>query len=159
MASLYDINARLATYEMEIDPETGEWLNSDELDALKLEKEEKRENIALYIKNIEAEASAIKAEMQNFDDRYKRLMRKAEKLREYLASDLNGEEFKTTRVEIKFRKSESVEILNEDAIPERFLDIRVERKPQKSEIKKFLKNTDEEIPWAKLNVKQNLQLK
>lgn len=162
MSSLYEINARLASYEMEFDAETGEWLNEDELTALNMEHDEKRENIALYIKNIEAEANAVKAEKDNFDDRYKKLMRKADRLRDYLAQDLGGEPFKTSRVDIKFRKSESVEILNEDAVPDRFLDISVVRKPQKAEIKKYLKGiegSDEEVPWARINTKYNLQLK
>ena len=162
MSSLYEINARLASYEMEFDESTGEWINEDELTALNMEHDEKRENIALYIKNIEAEDSAVVAERDNFDERHKRLKRKAERLRDYLAQDLGGEPFKTSRVDIKFRKSESVEILNEDAVPDRFLDISIVRKPQKAEIKKYLKSiegSDEEVPWARINTKYNLQLK
>jgi hypothetical protein len=56
-------------------------------------------------------------------------MNKAARLREYLTADLNGEPFKTNRVAISFRKSESVNIINEDAVPDRFLDISVVRKP------------------------------
>lgn len=162
MSSLYELNVRLATYEMEFDPDTGEWINEDELESLKMEKDEKRENIALWIKNLEAEANMVKAEAKNLDDRYKRLMRKANNLHDYLALDLNGEPFKTARVECRWRKSESVEILNEDAVPDRFLEISVVRKPQKNEIKKYLKGLEgsgEEVPWARLDKKNNLSLR
>ena len=159
MASLYEINEKLAMYEMEFDDD-GVWINEDELAELQMAKEEKRENIALYIKNIEAEANAVKAEKQVFDDRYKRLMNKASKLRDYLTADLNGEPFKTSKVAITFRKSESVNIINEDAVPERFLDISVVRKPIKSDIKKYLKEAEakgEDVPWAQIETKKNIQ--
>lgn len=161
MASLYEINEKLVNYRMEFD-EDGVWINEDELNALQMEKDEKRENIALWIKNIEAEANAVKAESKNLDDRYKRLINKATRLLDYLAADLNGEPFKTSKVECRWRKSESVEILNEDAIPERFLDIQVVRKPMKNEIKKHLKGIEgsgEEVPWARLDKKNNLSLR
>ena len=159
MSSLYEINKSLALYEMKFD-EDGVWINEDELERLQMAKDEKRENIALYIKNIEAEATAVKAEKQVFDERYKKLMNKASRLREYLTADLNGEPFKTSRVAISFRKSESVNIINEDAVPDRFLDISVVRKPIKSDIKKYLKEAEakgEEVPWAKIESKKNIQ--
>ena len=31
MSSLYELNAKLASYQMEFDPDTGEWINEDEL--------------------------------------------------------------------------------------------------------------------------------
>lgn len=160
--SLYEINEQLAHYEMEFDPDTGEWINEDELTELNIARETKREGIALYIKSLEAEANAVKAESKNLDERYKRLLNKATKLHDYLEADLNGEPFKTPRVECRWRKSEAVKILNEDAVPERFLDIQVVRKPMKNDIKKYLKEAEaknENIPWAKLEEKQNLQLK
>lgn len=161
MASLYELNEKLAKYQMEFD-EDGVWVNEDELTELKMAKEEKRENIALWVKNIEAEAQAVYTEAKNLMDRHKRLVNKANNLHDYLALDLNGEPFKTSRVEVKWRKSESVEITNEDAVPDRFLDISVVRKPMKNEVKKYLKEAEakgEEVPWARLNRKNNMMLK
>lgn len=162
MASLYEINAKLMVYEMEFDPDTGEWLNEDELDALKMERDEKIENICLWVKNLRAEASAIKSEEKALADRRKAKENKADRLEQYVASNLDGKPFETSKVKVTFRKSESVNILNEEAIPDRFLDIQVVRKPLKSEIKKFLKGLEgskEEVPWARLDKKNNLQLK
>lgn len=162
MASLYEINAKLMVYEMEFDSDTGEWLNEDELDALKMERDEKIENICLWVKNLRAEASAIKSEEKALADRRKAKENKADRLEQYVASNLDGKPFETSKVKVTFRKSESVNILNEEAIPDRFLDIQVVRKPLKSEIKKFLKGLEgskEEVPWARLDKKNNLQLK
>ena len=162
MASLYEINAKLATYEMEFDPDTGEWLNENELDALKMERDEKIENICLWVKNLRAEASAIKAEEKALADRRKAKENKADRLEQYVASNLDGKPFETSKVKVTFRKSESVNILNEEAIPDRFLNIEVVRKPQKAEIKKYLKSLEgsgEEVPWATIEKKNNIGIK
>lgn len=161
MASLYEINTKLALYEMEFD-EDGCWVNEDELDALTMERDEKIEQICLWIKNLEAESNAVKAERQNFAEREKKLGNKIDRLRGYVSANLDGKPFKTSKVVCSFRKSESVEILREDAVPERFLDISVVRKPMKSNIKKYLKEAEargEEVPWARIEEKRNLQLK
>lgn len=160
--SLYEINSLIANYEMVFDPDTGEWLNESDLDSLKIAREEKIESICLWIKNLRAEASAIKDEEKNLADRRKAKEAKADRLKEYVSSNLQGKPFETSKVKVTFRKSESVEILNEDAVPESFLDIKVVRQPMKAEIKKRLEEAEakgEEIPWARLNVKQNMQLK
>ena len=67
MANLYELTAQLENFELEVDEETGEITNLDELDALQLERDEKIENIALWVKNLTADAAAIKAEAQNLN--------------------------------------------------------------------------------------------
>lgn len=159
--SLYEINSLIANYEMQFD-EDGVWENESELDELNLAREEKIEGICLWIKNLRAEASAIKDEEKNLAERRKAKEAKADRLESYVSSNLQGKPFETSKVKVTFRKSESVEILNEDAVPESFLDIQVVRKPMKAEIKKRLKEAEakgEEIPWARINTKQNMSLK
>ena len=161
MSSLYELNAKLLAYEMKFD-ENGEWINEDELTELQMAKEEKREGIALYIKNLEAEAQAVYTEKENFDERYKRLINEANHLHDYLAFDLDGEEFKTSKVEIKWRKSEAVEILDESKVPDKYVKCSVVRKPLKNEIKKYLKGiegSDEQCEWARLNKRNNMSIK
>lgn len=160
--SLYEINEKILNFRYEIDEETGEILNIDELDNLNLAFDEKIENLCLYAKSLRAEASAIKTEEKNLKERREAKERKADNIEDYIARNLNGRKFETPRVKVSWRKSESVEILNEDAVPDSFLDIQVVRKPMKAEIKKRLKEAEakgEEIPWAKLNVKQNMNMK
>lgn len=161
MASLYELNAKLAVYEMEFD-EDGCWVNEDELNAIHMERDEKIEQICLWIKNLRGEAEMVKAEAKNLTDRAKRLTNKADNLEKYVASNLDGKPFKTSKVNVTWRKSESVEILDESKIPEKYLDISVTRKPVKAEIKKYLKGiegSEEPCDWARLDKKNNLQLK
>ena len=160
--SLYEINEKILNFRYEFDEDTGELLNETELDELNMAREEKIENLCLYAKSLRAEASAIKDEEKNLKERREAKENKADRIEDYIARNLNGAKFETPRVKISWRKSESVEILNEDAVPERFLDIQVVRKPQKAEIRKRLKEAEakgEEIPWARLNVNNNMSLK
>ena len=60
MASLYEINQAIMDC---MDMETGEILDVQQLDALQMQLEDKLEGIGCWIKNLEAEAAAYKAEM------------------------------------------------------------------------------------------------
>lgn len=160
--NLYELDAALARYEMQFDPETGEWLNEDELTSLEMERDKKIENIALYIKNIAAEAAAIKTEIDNLTARLRSLVTKQKRLLEYLQSALHGEKLNTPRVAVTYRKSKSVEILDENAAPDQFVECKVERKPIKSKIKKYLEGIDgsgQKVEWAKIVEKENMQVK
>lgn len=161
MSSLYELNARILTFEMEFD-EDGVWCNEDVLDALQMERDEKIEQICLWIKNLRAEAQMVTAEAKNLTDRAKKLTNKADNLERYVAGNLDGKPFKTSKVNVTWRKSESVNIISEDAIPDRFMDIQVVREPVKKTIKAYLKEAEEkgeEVPWAKIEQKNNIQLK
>lgn len=161
MSSLYELNARILTFEMEFD-EDGVWCNEDVLDALQMERDEKIEQICLWIKNLRAEAQMVTAEAKNLTDRAKKLTNKADNLERYVASNLDGKPFKTSKVNVTWRKSESVNITDESLIPDRFMDIQVVRKPVKKTIKAYLKEAEakgEEVPWAKIEQKNNPTIK
>lgn len=104
---LYEIDEAILSC---IDTETGEILDADKLNALQIEREEKLENVALWIKDLTAEAAALKAEKQAFADRQKAAENKAESLKKWLTEALAGEKFKTTRVAVSFRKTKSVQV-------------------------------------------------
>lgn len=104
-----------------IDPETGEISDFEKFDALTMERETKLENVALWIKNLKAEAEAYKAEKQAFADRQKAAENKAESLKRYLEHALDGQAFKTTKVAVSFRKTKSVEIDNVLDLPAEYL--------------------------------------
>ena len=110
--TLYEINAQLEELiANSVDPETGELvIDPAALDELNLEREEKVEGIALYIKDLKATAAAIKAEMDNLKARYDSAKNKAERLTDYLKENLHGEKFSTPKVAISYRNSTSVEI-------------------------------------------------
>lgn len=156
--NLYELNKAIADFDLEIDEETGEVLNADELDQITLARDEKIENIALWVKDLLAEADAIKAEEQALAKRRKQAENKADWLKRYVAQALEGEKFKTPRVAISYRTSEAVEILDEDLIPEEFLMIKTEYKPDKKAIKDELK-VGGEVEGAVLVKRTSLQIK
>ena len=162
MASLYEINNAIAMYEMKFDPDTGEWINESELDALQMDRNEKIESLLLWAKNLNAEGMAIKAEDDVLKDRYKRIENKIRRIEDYVAGSLAGEKFSTPRVEVTWRKSEKVIIPDGFKVPDKFVNLSVERTPVKAEIKKYLKSiegTDEKCEWASLEVKNNMSVK
>ena len=110
------------------------------------------------MKDLLAEAEAIKAEEQALAKRRKQAENKADWLKRYVAQALEGEKFKTPRVAISYRTSEAVEILDEDLIPEEFLMIKTEYKPDKKAIKDELK-VGGEVEGAVLVKRTSLQIK
>ena len=96
-----------------VDLETGEIIDTEKLDKLQMEKEKKLENVACWIKDLKAEAEALKNEKQTLAERQRVAENKAESLKKWLAYALQGEKFKTTKCAISFRKSEAVEVTDE----------------------------------------------
>jgi len=116
--NLFEINNELMQC---FDAETGEILNPESLEALNMERERKIENIALWIKDLTAEAAALKAEKQAFEERQKAAEKKAENLKKYLLSALGGENFKTVKAAVTFRKSQKVEVPDVYKLDENFV--------------------------------------
>ena len=155
MSSLYEINEQLLNLT---DSETGEIEDWSAFEALQLARDEKIENIALYYKNLLAEAAALKAEEKSFSDRRKRAENKAESLKNYLATSLNGSKFNTTKVSISYRKSTSVEV-DETKLPANWLrEIPASYVVDKVEIAKALK-AGEAIEGATLVTNNKIQVK
>ena len=105
--SLYEINR--AILEL-VDPETGEIMDGEAFDQLQMERVDKLENIACWIKNLVADGAALRAEEVALAERRKKVERKVERLKSYLAEALGGEKFETTRCSVSFRKTTKVEI-------------------------------------------------
>lgn len=96
--TLFEIDKAIADFEWEIDPDTGEVLNPHGLDELQMAREQKCENVALLIKNKEAEMNAVAEQEKTFASRKKSLGNEIDRLKDYLAYALGGEKFKTDRV-------------------------------------------------------------
>lgn len=108
--TLYEIDAKMREL---IDPETGELKNYDDFAALDMERSAKIENTGEYIKNLKAEATAIKAEIDALNARYKAAANRAASLTDYLAAFLSGERFTSPRLAISYRKSTALEFEDE----------------------------------------------
>ena len=163
MAFLYEVAAQYAEVlnNLQIDEETGEVLNAGELEIAAEEFDAKVESFALYVKNLRAEAEAIKAEQKTLGERRNALERKTERIEDALAAAMvaaGRAKFETARVALSFRRSESVAITDEGAIPLVFMRETVKYEPDKVYIKQLIK-AGEAIPGARLEEKQNLQIK
>ena len=108
--TIYEINEEILNC---IDLETGEIIDIDKLNELEFERDAKIENVACWIKELKAEAEAIKAEKLALAERQKVAENKAESLKKWLTFALNGEKFKTAKCSVSFRKTESVEVTDE----------------------------------------------
>ena len=151
---LYEINQQILNC---IDKETGEIVDIEKLNDLQMAKDEKLENLALWYKDLLAEANALKEEKEAFAAREKAAKNKAESIKNFLAYALNGENFKTTKCALSFRKSEKTVIDDIYSVPENFLKYS-EPKADLTGIKKAIKN-GEEINGAHLEETQNIQIK
>lgn len=144
------------------DEETGEILfDADNLEALEAARDAKWEGCAIIIKQLDAEAAAFKAEEAALAERSKAKEAKAQRMREYLANSLlaaNEPKFETARCALSFRRSESVEIVDAEALPADLCTVKQTVSPDKAAIKKLLK-AGEAVDGAQLIVKQNIQVK
>ena len=155
MPNLYEINK--AIFEC-VDAETGEIIDIEALDALMMERDEKLENVACYIKNLLADADALKAEKDKLADREKRCRSKAESLKKYLSDNLHGAAFSTAKCEISFRRSEAVEVADVTLLPAELLRVKTTYEPKKDAIKAAIK-AGQVINGCTLVENLNLQLK
>lgn len=121
-----------------IDMETGEIVNEELLNDLQMERDAKIENVALWIKELKAEAEALKAEKLAFAERQKVTENKMESLKKWLAYALNGEKFKTVRASVTFRTTDKVEVADIYKLDENYLRYK-EPEADKDAIKKAIK--------------------
>ena len=113
MRALYDIDAAILAC---VDMETGEILDPEKLDALQMEREQKLEGVALWVKDLKAEAEAVKAEADKLTARKKALDNKIDGLKQWLLFALGGEKLKTARCNVYQTHSQKVVIDDEKAL-------------------------------------------
>ena len=157
--TLYEIDQQISkAIELGYDPETGEILDDTALRELEMARDEKIENICLYIKDLKAESAAIKAEKASLDERQRASDRKAESLSNYLQAMLNGENFKSAKCAVSYRKVSSVQIVDADLIPEDLQRKKVVVEPDKTAIKEKIK-AGHMVPGARLEERQSMSVK
>lgn len=170
MANLYELNQSIIELLENgfnlacVDPETGEIDEkkaAEYLEQLQIERAEKVENIALYIKNLDADAEKIKDEEKSLKARREAKEKKAERLREYLKSSMlafNEPKFETARVALSFRTSKAVVIDDIEKLDKKYITEKVSYTPDKTAIKKAI--TDGvPVTGARLEENKNLQIR
>ena len=165
MASLYEIDRDIQAFIdnlFDAADENGEVdIDISILDDLKEQRQTKIENIALYIKNLASEASAIKEEEITLGDRRKRLERKCEALKGILVRSMmehGDKELSSPRYCAKIRESKAVEIFDEDHLQKKYLVKKVEFKPDKKAIKEAIES-GASVKGARIITNHNLNLK
>ena len=163
MRALYEIDQEILDC---CDLETGEILDSEKLDALQMERERKLEGVALWVKDLTAEAAAVKEEADKLTARKKALDNKITALKTWLLYALRGEKLKTPRCNVYQTHSQKLTVENEGALirflqslekPERFLRFK-DPELRKDDIKKALKD-GYEIPGAALEETESVVIK
>ena len=146
--------------DMEIDDQTF----ADTLEGLAGDLEVKATNVALFIRNLEANADAIKAAEKGMADRRKSLEAKVERIKQYLLENMlrtGISKIESPYLCLSVRKNPpSVEVLSLDLIPDEYFDIPDPPPPalNKARLKDDLK-AGVIIEGAKLIAGQSLQIK
>ena len=142
--TLYEITDKYLKVldNLEIDEETGEILNAEELDELSGAFEEKSEAVACYIKNSEVFIGDLKAEEANLAKRRKQTEKRIDYLKNVLTACLDA----AGRDKV------------EKALPADFVVETVTTKPDKTAIKKAIQS-GQEVSGASLVENRNLQIK
>ena len=114
--------------------------------------------IACFIKNLRADAEALKAEKVRLGKRQSAAERTAERVTAYLEQWLPaGLKIKDSRAALSWRRSEFVDVqATVDDLPAEF--VRVKREADVSAIKTALKD-GQSLSFARLGERQNLQIK
>ncbi len=105
--TLYEIDNRLQEL---VDPETGEIADYEAFEALDMERTHKLENMACWVKNMEATANGIASEVKALQARKAAIVKRAERIAGYLQEALAGQKFETPRCAVTYRKSTAVEV-------------------------------------------------
>lgn len=158
---LYKINEQLERLindgALFVDTETGEVFDDKALDELAIDWDTKVTNTGCLIKNMEADAIAMKNEIDALKGRRERLEKRIDSLKKYLSFCLEGKKFHSPQVDISFRKSEQVEA-DIARLPAEYIISVTTSKPNKIKLKEALKRNIS-IEGAALIEKKNIQIK
>jgi hypothetical protein len=155
MANLYEIDQGILGC---LDLETGEVIDPERLESLQMERDQKIENVACWVKNLLSDADAIKAEKEALADREAKCRKKAEDLKKWLGMALEGQKFTTARCAVSFRRSEQVEVEDVALIPAELLRVKTAVEADKTAIKAAIKE-GKEVNGCHLVERQSVQIK
>lgn len=168
--TLYDIDAQIAALDcaaeddMLIDAETGELISvSQALDALRMEREAKVENVACWVKNLCAEADAIREEENRLVKRRKAAETKAANLKAWLLSAMTREDgttdkLKTGRVAVSVKRNPPSTVVDDALLPSTYKVAKITYQANKELIKRELLSGGE-VPGAHLEYGRSVVIK
>ncbi len=156
--NLYELSTAFQQVQnMDLDPE----VMQDTLDSIEDAIENKAENIAKLIRNLESDVTAYKEEEERLKTKRQATENKVKWLKTYLEDNmkLTGKtKFKSGMFNFSIQKNPaSVNITDEKAIPEEFL-IQQPPKVDKTSLKEILKRGIE-VPGAELKQTEGLRIR
>lgn len=156
--NLYELSQNyLAVQDMDLEPET----LKDTLDSIEEAIEVKAENIAKWIRNLEADKKAFEEEEKRFKEKKQAAGNRIKSLKLYLEDNmrLTGKtKFKAGFFSFAIQNNPpSVEVFDEALIPKQFL-IEQPVKIDRAGIKELLK-AGEEVPGAELKHSSDLRIR
>ena len=150
---------RQALERIEVDAETGEILNADELNAVTIDATEKIASTAKFIREQEAEMKAMKQAIDDIKARMDSKKHRIEYLKNLtLAAVTTTGTVETADIRVSLRKTESVEVSDIEDLPKDFVTQKVSFAADKMAIKRAIKS-GQEIAGAQLVVGHSLQIK
>lgn len=162
--TLYEIDAAILAC---VDQESGEIIDPEALTALQMERERKLEGVALWVKDLRAEAEAIGNEIKSLTARKKAAENRAESLKTWLGGALAGEVFKTPKVRISYTHNSRLNVIDEQSVvnyiqthyqdPEEYLRFQLPE-IRKDAVKAAIKD-GAEIPGACLEPTESVVIK
>lgn len=158
---LYEISdaIRAALDHIDVDPETGEILNADNLHAVEAEASEKIEATALYLRELDAEAKAAKDEADRMIARVKSMQKRSDYLKAMLLDALHATgKVKTARVTVSIRTTQAVEVSEGADLPEAFQTVKKTVSPNKVAIKQALLDGIE-VPGCHLEARESVSIR
>ena len=168
--TLYDIDAQIAALDgaaeddMLIDQDTGELISvSQALDALRMARDEKIENVACWVKNLSAEADAIREEENRLVKRRKAAETKAANLKAWLLAAMTREDgttdkLKTGRVAISVKRNPPSTVVDDALLPSTYKVAKITYQANKELIKRELLSGGE-VPGAHLEYGRSVVIK
>lgn len=163
--TLYQISDQyLADMQKLQDMELDEQTFLDTLEGLSGELEVKATNVAMFIRNLEASADAIKAAEKAMAERRKSIEAKAERIRQYLLENMQRtgiSKIESPYFALSIRKNPpAVDVIDQSLIPDEYFDIPEPPAPtlNKARLKDDLK-AGVIVEGAQLSQGQSLQIK
>jgi hypothetical protein len=136
---------------------------ADTLESLAGDIETKAQSVAHMVRQLDANAAAVKQWAKDASERAKAIEARAERLREYLSSNMQAcgiQRIEGPGITLSFRKSSAVVIDDEAQIPAAYMRQKPPppAEPDKVALAAALK-LGETIPGARLETRQSLQVK
>jgi uncharacterized tellurite resistance protein B-like protein len=161
MKSLFEIQTSLLTLISAIEEAGGEVTpeQSEQLIIAKSELQQKGLNYVHYIKKLEQDLELAKVYEEQIKSWKERKSKTIDRLKDALleAVKIHGP-IETEIFKLGIRKSESVEVVDEEAIPMHYFTSKMVKTLDKQKIKYYIKQ-GEEIPGVELRENKNLSIK